>query len=94
MIEKKIKLDDFERQIEEELEKGEWKKAEKFEELKEKLVEGAKAVKEKRKLVSIRLSERDLMLLKRKSLELGIPYQTLISILVRQYVEGKIKVEL
>jgi len=91
---KEVKLDNFEKQIEEEIERGEWKKAKNFEEVKEKLVEGAKAVKEKRKLVSIRLSERDLMLLKRRSLELGIPYQTLISILVRQYVEGKIRVEL
>lgn len=48
----------------------------------------------KKKAIGIRLSERDIMLLKKKSREIGIPYQTLIAILVRQYVEGKIKIEL
>jgi len=92
-MEKGIRLDDFERQIEEELERGEWVEAEDSEEIKKKLKEGTKGYFRK-KPVSIRLSERDLMLLKRKSLETGIPYQTLISTLVRQYVEGKIKIEL
>ena len=76
------RLDGFERQVEEELEKAE-----------KKLEEGAKAVTKKRP-VSIRLSERDIALLKKKSLETGIPYQTLIATLVRQYVEGKIRIEL
>ena len=48
----------------------------------------------KKRPISIRLSERNIMLLKRKSLETGIPYQTLIATLVGRYVEGKIKVEL
>ncbi|HID66005.1 MAG TPA: hypothetical protein EYP32_03935 [Aquificaceae bacterium] len=87
------KLNKFERQIEEELEKGEWIRAKDYEILRKELEVGAKAVI-KKKPVSIRLSERDLMLLKRKSLETGIPYQTLIATLVRQYVEGKIKLEL
>jgi predicted DNA binding CopG/RHH family protein len=86
-------LNKFERQIEEELEKGEWVRAKDYEVLRKELEAGAKAVM-KKKPVSIRLSERDLMLLKRKSLETGIPYQTLIATLVRQYVEGKIKLEL
>ncbi len=86
-------LSKFERQIEEELEKGEWVGARDYEALRKDLEVGAKAVMRK-KPVSIRLSERDLMLLKRKSLETGVPYQTLIATLVRQYVEGKIKLEL
>ena len=48
----------------------------------------------KKRPISIRLSKRDIMLLKRKSLETGVPYQTLIATLVRQYVEGRIKIEL
>ena len=87
------KLNKFEKQIEEELERGEWKRAEDYDRLEKALKEGAKAVLRK-KPVSIRLSERDLMLLKKKSIETGVPYQTLIAILVRQYVEGKIKIEL
>ncbi len=80
-------------QIEEELERGEWRRAENYEKLEKALKEGTKAVLRK-KPVSIRLSERDLMLLKRKSIGNGVPYQTLITMLVRQYVEGKIKIEL
>ena len=87
------KLDKFEKQIEEELERGEWNRAKDYDRLEEALKEGAKSVLKKRP-ISIRLSERDIMLLKRKSLETGVPYQTLIATLVRQYVEGKIKVEL
>ncbi len=88
-----VKLDKFEKGIEKELERGEWKRAEDYERLERALKEGAKSIV-KKKPVSIRLSERDIMLLKRKSLETGIPYQTLIATLVRQYVEGKIKLEL
>jgi len=87
------KLDKFERQIEDELEREEWKKAKDYDRLEKVLKEGAKSLL-KKKPVSIRLSERDIALLKRKSLETGIPYQTLIATLVRQYVEGKIKIEL
>jgi len=57
------------------------------------LKKGAEAF-EKKKAISLRVSQRDLKLLKRKSLETGIPYQTIISSLIRQYVEGKIKLEI
>ena len=85
-------LSKFEKRIEEELEREEWVRAKDHGVLRKELEAGAKALM-KKKPVSIRLSERDLMLLKRKSLETGIPYQTLIATLVRQYVEGKIKLE-
>ncbi|HNZ26593.1 MAG TPA: antitoxin [Spirochaetota bacterium] len=48
----------------------------------------------KSKHISIRLSEKDLTKLKAKSLESGVAYQTLIGILIRQYTENKIKIEL
>ena len=44
----------------------------------------------KRKQINIRVSKSDLNGIKRKSLELGIPYQTLISSLLHRYVTGKI----
>lgn len=87
------KLDDFEKQIEEELEKGGWKRAKDYEKIRKALEQGAGAVIRK-KPVNIRLSERDIVLLKKKSLETGIPYQTIIATLVRQYVEGKIRIEI
>ncbi len=87
------KLDDFEKQIEKELEKGEWKRAKDYEKIRKSLEQGAGSVIRK-KPVNIRLSERDIALLKKKSLETGIPYQTIIATLVRQYVEGKIRIEI
>lgn len=45
---------------------------------------------EKKKAVSVRLSENDLYELKRKSLENGIPYQNVIQMLVHQYTSNKI----
>lgn len=86
-------LDKFEKELEKEIEREEWKRAENFEEIKSELQKGAQSILSKKKTVSVRISERDLMLLKRKSVETGIPYQTIISSLIRQYVEGKIKLE-
>jgi len=82
-----------EKEIIEEIERDEWKPVKDWEKEKTKLKNAVKN-KYKKKAISIRLSEGDLKKLKKKSLETGIPYQTLISSLIHQYVEGKIKVEL
>ena len=81
--------------LEKEFERGEWESLEKEdrEKLQRLLKKGAESF-EKKKLISLRISQRDLKLLKRKSLETGVPYQTLISLLIRQYVDGKIKINL
>ena len=81
--------------LEEEFEKGEWTplQGEGRKKLESLLRKGAENF-ERKKPISLRISERDLKLLKRKSLETGIPYQTIISALIRQYVDGKIKLEL
>ena len=42
----------------------------------------------KDKRINIRISNRDLALLKRRALEEGIPYQTLISSVLHKYVSG------
>jgi len=46
------------------------------------------------KNINIRLPEYDIFYLKRKSAENNIPYQTIISSLIHQYVSGKIKPKL
>jgi len=81
--------------LETEIEKGEWKSLinKEKETFKKLLKKGAEAFGRK-KAISLRVSQRDLKLLKRKSLETGIPYQTIISSLIHQYVEGKIKLEI
>ena len=61
------------------------------EEWKEKLVRAARATIAKNRHISIRLSESDLMLIRARALELGMPYQTLIGSILHQYAEGKVK---
>ena len=54
----------------------------------------ADATFNKSKHISIRVSERDLLKLKAKSQEVGVPYQTLIGILIHQYNDNKIKISI
>lgn len=44
----------------------------------------------KRKRINIRMSERDLKKIQAKAIEEGIPYQSLISMLIHKYNEGKV----
>jgi predicted DNA binding CopG/RHH family protein len=84
-------LDDQEREIRDAIEKGKLVSVSGEEELKEMLVKAARATIAKNRHISIRLSERDLMRLRAKALELGMPYQTLIGSILHQYAEGKVK---
>ena len=62
----------------------------------EEIMLAKKAAKEylsKSKNVTIRLSLADVSAVKRRSLEVGIPYQTIISSLIHQYASGKVKLE-
>ncbi len=45
----------------------------------------------KTKNINVRLPEYDIIQLKRKSAELSIPYQTILTSLIHQYVTGRIK---
>ena len=47
----------------------------------------------KKKAVSIRLLESDIERIKAKSVSQGMPYQMLISSLIHQYANGKIKLD-
>jgi len=84
-------LDEQERDIRDAIEKDAIVPVADEEESKEKLVRAARATLAKNRHISIRLSEKDLMLLRAKALELGLPYQTLIGSILHQYAEGKVK---
>lgn len=82
-----------EQEILESVEKGEWqpipeKDYNKF--IKE-AKQYAEASIKKDKRMNIRISERDLRNLKVKGLEEGIPYQTLLSMVLHKYLSGKLK---
>ena len=46
----------------------------------------------KQKRINIRMTERDLRKIRAKAIEEGIPYQSLISMLIHKYNEGKISI--
>lgn len=47
----------------------------------------------KSKNITLRLNMADVVAVKRKAQETGIPYQTLISALIHQYAVGKVQLE-
>jgi predicted DNA binding CopG/RHH family protein len=48
----------------------------------------------KKKNINMRATENDLEKLKARAADLGIGYQTIITALIRQYLSGKIRLEL
>ena len=44
----------------------------------------------KQKRINIRMTERDLKRIQAKAIEEGVPYQSLISMLIHKYNEGKV----
>jgi len=84
-------LNEFEQDILDSIESDEWQSKGNIQ---ERLAELQGFLRhEKKKAVSIRLSENDLYELKRKSLENGVPYQNIIQILVHQYTSNKIRLD-
>lgn len=76
---KYFELDDEEKQLLEEIEKGEWVPVKNFAKRKKELMEVARHTLNKTRNINLRLSERDLQKLKAKAIREGIPYQTLAS---------------
>jgi len=82
------KLEDEESEILDSIEKGEWKSVPNVKEEIQKYQQYAKASINKDKRINIRMSSRDLDLLKVQALRDGLPYQTLISSVLHKYVNG------
>jgi predicted DNA binding CopG/RHH family protein len=53
----------------------------------------ADATFKKDRRITIRLYDHDYIGIQKKAMEMGVPYQTLISGLIHRYVEGDIKVK-
>jgi len=93
MNEKKFEyIDEEEKELIESIENGEWTPVvgEKRRDI-ERALEIAKRTLKKDKRMNIRISERDLRNLKIKALEKGLPYQTLVSMILHKYLTGKLK---
>jgi len=69
----------------------EFERVENFEDELMEVKMAAKNFLNKTKNVNIRIPEFDMLMLKRKSAELNIPYQTILSSLIHQYVTERVK---
>ena len=84
------KLDKEEKSILESYENEEWESTAEFKAKQKYYSSIAKSTHLKNKRINIRLSEKILNDLKAKSLEEGIPYQTLISSILHKFTSGKL----
>ena len=93
---KNLKLDKYEQEIEDALEKEEFVPVEDSSEINKILTEAAKNYTEleNSKSITLRIKNIDLIKLKAKAARNKIPYQTLINLLIKEYTEGKTKISL
>jgi len=85
---KKMIFDPEEKKLLESYEHEEWKPIRNREEEMAKLRQYARDTLQKNKRINIRLSERDLLGIRAKAVEEGLPYQTLISSILHKYLRG------
>lgn len=92
----KIKLDKYEKSLEEALEKGEFVRVRDFEKSKKSLIEAAQNTIElqRTKRITLRVKNSDLLKVKVKAQRHQIPYQRLINALIHQYAEGMTHIEI
>ncbi len=87
----KITLDKDEQQIEDALSKGEFTHTSDLGDTKQLFQEAVKNYRElqETKSITLRVKKEDLIKVKSKAKRNGIAYQTLISLLIRQYIKGE-----
>jgi len=79
-----MKMDEYELELLDAVETAtEFQRVKKFE---DEILEAKIAANNFKKNVNIRIPEFDMLMLKRKRAELNIPYQTILSFLIHQYV--------
>lgn len=83
-----MKLDKEEKKILDLYEKGQIETRHPTKEELKELKETAKTTFKKNKRITIRLYDHDYKGIQKKAMEKGIPYQTLISGMIHQYIEG------
>lgn len=89
-------LDEYEQELEEFLNRGEYVSDPHFAENKKMFQEAAKRhrVLRETKSITLRLKKEDLIKVKAKAIQNKIPYQTLIGLLIHKYVKGETKISL
>lgn len=85
-----IKLDREEAKLLDSYESGEWRSIDDLKAKAPEYREHARATFKKDRRVNIRISSKDLEGIKKKALEEGIPYQTLMASILHKYVSGRL----
>ena len=84
------KLDNEELELLESLENNEWQSVKNLDQELKEHKKIAKNTMKKDKRINIRISSKDLEMIKTTAAELGLPYQTLVSSILHQYVTGRL----
>ncbi len=87
---KSYELDHEEQELLQSLENDEWESVENLKDEIRLHQDIAKNTLRKDKRINIRLSSNDLEALKTNAVELGLPYQTLVSSILHQYASGRL----
>jgi predicted DNA binding CopG/RHH family protein len=85
-----MKLSKQEKEIVESVERGDWRSVRGVKKQIKRYKEYAKATVRKDKRVNIRMSEKDLIRIRKKAMEEGLPYQTLISSILHRYANDRL----
>jgi predicted DNA binding CopG/RHH family protein len=83
------KLDEYETELLQSVENGEWRSRGNIDKRIQELQSYVK--NQKKKAISIRVSENDIYELKKRALENGVPYQNIIQMLIHQFASNKIQ---
>lgn len=87
-----MNLDSYEQELLDSVENGEWQSKP---DLPQRLKTLQSHIKnEKKRPISLRLSENDIYELKKKALEHSIPYQNLIQMVIHQFATDKIRLSI
>jgi predicted DNA binding CopG/RHH family protein len=88
-----MKYDNEEKGILDALEKGKMRLSSPSKKEIESIKAAANSTLKKDKRITIRLYDHDFIGIQKKAMEMGIPYQTLISGIIHRYIEGDIKIK-
>mgnify|MGYP005862201981 CR=1 FL=1 len=88
-----MKFDEYEKELMDLEEKGLIESSKPSAAERRSLMSAARQTLQKDKRINIRISNRDPVSLKRKANRVGMPYQTLISSVLHQYISGEMKVD-
>jgi predicted DNA binding CopG/RHH family protein len=86
-----VPLEAQEKEILESVERSEWRSAKGGKREHSRYAAYAKATFRKDRRINIRISSKDLEAIRRRALEEGLPYQTLVSSLLHKYASGRLR---